>query len=59
VDLLLSVRMDLLDDWTKSFEILGRRGLAQEMDLSKVLVDTLLGVLRSAWRHADFVVESY
>jgi len=48
----------LLDDWTDLFEILGRRGLVQKMDLLKVLVDALLCVLRPARRHADSVVGS-
>ena len=50
--------MDLFDDWTELFEVLGRRGLVQEVDLLKVLVDVLLSVLWSARRHADFVMRS-
>ena len=50
--------MDLLDYGTELFKVLGRRRLVQEMDLLKVLVDALLGVLGSARRHADFVMGS-
>ena len=58
VNLLLPVDMDLFDDWAELFEVLRRRRLVQEMDLLKVLVDALLSVLRSARRHADFVMGS-
>ena len=49
--------MDLFDDWTELFEVFRRRGLVQEMDLLEVLVDVLLGVLWSARRHADLILE--
>ena len=51
---MLSVDMDLFDDWTELLEVLRRRRLVQEMDLLKVLVDVLLSVLWPTRRHADF-----
>ena len=50
IDFLLSVRMDLFDDGTKLFQVLGRGGSIEEMYLLKLLVDAFLSVLLTTSR---------
>ena len=58
IDLLLSVCMDLFDNGTKLFQVLGGGGCIEEMYLLELLVDAFLSVLLTTSRWHYYMLQS-